>query len=129
MRIILAIILSALFFYCDTVIAGNFIYRKSLECKVSTSGSSKDIFLSKKGSKFTLIDLDTKTPQRIGFKAAVTKFTVPFETDSTIVLFSIGTGTGSTDTVFLDKNSGKFSQSFGGNFIESYGGYALGSCE
>ena len=101
-----------------------FIMSDNLICTINTSSDKAEI-----GNRIALIGLSTPKP-KVKFENGVTSpMQKVFESEKTLTILLIATGSGSVDTFVINKVNGQFSNAAAGNLLGVYSSAALGTCQ
>lgn len=96
----------------------------SISCKQIRSTDPKSV-----GEQLTITNLNSDNPKVVfGNRSGGAPMKKVFEDKQTLVIQQIASGTGSTDTITVDKEGGTFARSFAGNFVGVYAGATIGTC-
>jgi len=103
---------------------GSFFFASNMHCEV-ISATDPDYI----GESVDFMDVDSETP-RVRFRGAGVRSPMKktFETEGLLVLQLVASGSGSIDTVTLDKSKGIFVRTYSGDFLGLYAGAAHGVC-
>ena len=101
-----------------------FIMADNLMCTIKDSSDKKEI-----GKKITFIGLTTTQP-KAKFESGVTSpMQKMFESESTLTVLLIASGSGSVDAFVIDKKSGHFSRAAAGSAAGVYSSASIGICQ
>ncbi len=95
----------------------------TLTCTIETSSAPAEL-----GRKITLSGLTTAAPQAVFDNHVRSSMTAVFESEKTLVIQLVAAISGSTDTIVLDKTSGRFARTAAGVFLEVHATAETGSC-
>jgi hypothetical protein len=101
-----------------------FVMEDNLICTIKDSSNKKEI-----GKTITLIGLATTQP-KAKFESGVTSpLQKVFESESTLTVLLIASGSGSVDAFVIDKKNGHFSRAEAGSFGGVYSSASIGTCQ
>lgn len=103
---------------------GQFIMTDNLMCKILV-GSDRN----KTGNKITLMGLLSEKPKVKYGSGATSPMQKVFESESTLTIQLIASGTGSVDTFVINKKTGHFSNAVAGSLAGVYSYAAVGACK
>ncbi len=79
------------------------------------------------GQKISFIDLNTNDPKVLYESGVTSPMQKMFESEYTLTLQLVASGSGSVDTFIIDKKSGKFARATAGSLAGVYASAALGT--
>lgn len=101
-----------------------FIMVDNLMCTIKNSSDKKEI-----GKKITLMGLRTTQP-KAKFESGVTSpLEKVFESESTLTVLLLASGSGGIDAFVVDKKSGHFSRAAAGSVAGVYSSASIGTCQ
>lgn len=103
---------------------GSFALASSMHCEVASATNPDDV-----GESIDFLDVDSETP-RVQFGATGVRSPMKriVETEGLLILQLVASGSGSIDTLTLDKSTGLFVRTYSGDFTGLYAGAAHGFC-
>ncbi len=101
-----------------------FMMADNLMCKIVDGSNRNEI-----GNKITLMGLMSDQP-KVKYESGTTSpMRKVFESESTLTIQLIASGTGSVDTFVIDKKKGYFSRAVAGSLAGVYSDAAIGTCD
>jgi len=100
-----------------------FIMTDTLMCTVMNSSDREEI-----GERITLMGLTTKYPSAKHESGVTSPMKKVFESESTLTIQLIASGSGSVDVFVIDKKNGHFSRAEAGSLAGVYSASSLGIC-
>jgi len=101
-----------------------FVMADNLMCTIKDSSDKKEI-----GKKITLMGL-TGTQPKAKFESGTTSpLQKVFESESTLTVLIIASGSGSVDAFVIDKKNGHFSRAVAGSVAGVYSSASVGTCQ
>jgi hypothetical protein len=104
--------------------AQNFIMADNLMCTIEVSSDKTE-----DGKKIALIGLKSQTPKVIYESGMTSPMVKVFESEKTLTIQLVATGSGSVDAIVIDKATGRFSRATAGSLLGVYSTASLGSCK
>lgn len=95
----------------------------TLDCTIESSSAPAET-----DRKFKLSGLTTAGPQAVFDNHVRSSMTAIFESEKTLVIQLVAAVSGSTDTIVLDKSSGRFARAAAGVFLELHALAQTGTC-
>ena len=103
--------------------AQSFIMADNLMCTIEVSSDKTEV-----GKKIALIGLKSQTPKAIYESGVTSPMVKVFESEKTLTIQLVATGSGSVDAIVIDKITGRFSRATAGSLMGVYSTASLGSC-
>jgi hypothetical protein len=100
-----------------------FAMADNLMCIIEKSSEEKEI-----GNRISLIGLLTDGPKVLYGSGVTSPMVKVFESSKTLTIQLVASGSGSVDTIVLDKGSGRFARATAGSFAGIYAMAAVGTC-
>ena len=101
-----------------------FVMADNLMCTIKDSSDKKEI-----GKKITLMGLTTTQPKAKFESGTTSPLQKVFESESTLTLLLIASGSGSVDAFVIDKKNGHFSRAAAGSVAGVYSSACIGTCQ
>lgn len=128
---VVVILSLALLFACESNLDSSglpvnkqFIMANNLMCIIKDSSDKKDV-----GKKITLMRLTTTQPEA-KFESGVTSpLQKAFESELTLTVLLIASGSGGVDVFVVDKKNGHFSRAAAGSVAGVYSSASIGTCQ
>ena len=101
-----------------------FVMADNLMCTIKDSSDKKEI-----GKKITVMGLTTTQPKakfESGFTSPLQRV---FESESTLTVLLIASGSGGVDAFVIDKKNGHFSRAAAGSAAGVYSSASIGTCQ
>lgn len=102
--------------------AQGFIMADNLMCTIEVSSDKNEV-----GKKIALIGLQSHTPKVIYESGVTSPMVKVFESEKTLTIQLVATGSGSVDAIVIDKTTGRFSRATAGSLMGVYSTASLGS--
>ena len=102
----------------------SFYMTANLSCQILES-SSRD----KVGRQISFINLNTNNPRVLFGEGGTSPMKKIYETDDTLVIQLVASGSGSVYTFVIDKKTGLFSRAAAGSFLSVYSIASKGNCK
>jgi len=103
--------------------AQGFMMADNLMCTIEVSSDKSEV-----GKKIALIGLKSQTPKVIYESGITSPMVKVFESEKTLTIQLVATGSGSIDAIVIDKTTGRFSRATAGSLMGVYSTASLGSC-
>ena len=103
--------------------AQGFIMADNLMCTIEVSSDKNEV-----GKKIALIGLKSQTPKVVYESGVTSPMVKVFESEKTLTIQLVATGSGSVDAIVIDKTTGRFSRATAGSLMGVYSTASLGSC-
>jgi len=101
-----------------------FVMADNLMCTIKDSSDKKEI-----GKKITLMGLTTTQPKAKFESGTTSPLQKVFESESTLTVLIIASGSGSVDAFVIDKKNGHFSRAVAGSVAGVYSSASVGTCQ
>ena len=101
-----------------------FMFADNLMCTIKDSSDKKEI-----GKKITLMGLTTTQPKAKYQSGVTSPLQKVFESESTLTVLLVASGSGSVDAFVIDKENGHFSRAMAGSFAGVYSSASIGTCQ
>ena len=101
-----------------------FVMTDNLMCTIKDSSDKKEM-----GKKITLMGLTTTEPKAKFESGTTSPLHKVFESESTLTVQLIASGSGSVDAFVIDKKNGHFSRATAGSFQGVYSSASIGICK
>lgn len=101
-----------------------FIMGNNLSCQILYSTQKEDI-----GKSISLLNLFSDSPEFLSPDGGTSPLQKAYETDNTLTILLVASGSGSIDAFVLDKETGIFSRVSAGSFLGVYAVAAKGNCK
>jgi hypothetical protein len=99
------------------------IMKDNLICTIEESSNKRST-----GNRISLLGLQTDTPKTLYESGVTSPMEKLWESDKTLTIQLVATGTGSVDTILIDKTTGRFSRATAGSLAGVYADAERGSC-
>jgi hypothetical protein len=103
--------------------AQSFIMDDNLMCTIEVSSDKTEV-----GKKIALIGLKSQTPKVIYESGVTSPMVKVFESEKTLTIQLVATGSGSVDAIVIDKITGRFSRATAGSLMGVYSTASIGNC-
>lgn len=121
--VICILLLSSMSMKETDLYAQSFIMDDNLMCTIEVSSDKTEI-----GKKIALIGLKSQTPKVIYESGVTSPMVKVFESEETLTIQLVATGSGSVDAIVIDKTTGRFSRATAGSLMGVYSTASLGNC-
>lgn len=121
--LVFGILISAGFSLRDTSANGSFVMKDNLMCTVEQSSEQHE-----RGNRISLLDLKGPAPKALYETGVTSPMVTLWESDKSITIQLVATGTGSVDTIVMDKTTGEFSRAMAGSLAGVYSSTQRGRC-
>lgn len=101
-----------------------FVMSNNLVCEIERATDGESI-----GKTISLVDLATDSPRAIFPTGTTSPMKKVSETDQLLVIQLVASGSGSTDTITVFKETGKFEREAKGSFFGDYSASFSGQCK
>ena len=101
-----------------------FVMADNLMCTIKDSSDKKEI-----REKFTLMGLTTTQPKAKFENGVTSPLQKVFESESTLTVLLIASGSGGVDAFVIDKKNGHFSRAAAGFVAGVYSSASIGTCQ
>lgn len=102
----------------------SFYLTANLSCQILESSSQDEV-----GRQISFINLNTDEPNVLFGEGGTSPMKKIYETDDTLVIQLVASGSGSVDTFVIDKKTGLFSRAAAGSFLGVYSIASKGNCK
>jgi hypothetical protein len=100
-----------------------FVMKDNLMCTVESSSERDD-----RGSRISLLGIKGPAPKVLYESGVTSPMKTLWESDTSITIQLVAGGTGSVDTIVVDKTTGKFSRATAGSLVGVYSSPQQGRC-
>jgi len=121
--VICILLLSSMSMKETDLYAQSFIMDDNLMCTIEVSSDKTEV-----GKKIALIGLKSQTPKVIYESGMTSPMVKVFESEETLTIQLVATGSGSVDAIVIDKTTGRFSRATAGSLMGVYSTASLGNC-